>query len=361
MNDPAICRVESGSYVVAAYTPVLDVLRSDTRFSSRQALGPREVGRLIGGTTVRLSPELSHYLTLPSSIVCADGSEHRRLRRIARHGPTSDAAKRFAPAISAICRQFVERTHSRALPWPTTMNAARRAVTATLAATLGVAEKDYSSFAEWVDLITHISRSGHADDTGLLAHADGAAELSAYLERRVDALRCRHDDSILSAMVRSAPQTPAGVADVLRICHALVVAAHEPTATMLASIVRLLTVENTLTAAEHGGRPRWAITLTEEILRCHSPVSAVYRTALFPTIVAGLRIPRGGHLRLCLATANRDPTTFGQPDQIDLSLEPRPTHLAFGYGAHSCVGAPLARAMGRTTALLIADRAYRPL
>jgi cytochrome P450 len=58
-------------------------------------------------------------------------------------------------------------------------------------------------------------------------------------------------------------------------------------------------------------------------------------------------VPKGSLIRLCLATANRDPNVFPDPNTIDLS-RPAYRNLAFGYGDHFCLGALHARTIGET-------------
>ena len=61
------------------------------------------------------------------------------------------------------------------------------------------------------------------------------------------------------------------------------------------------------------------------------------------TTIAGIDIPEGANLLLMLNSANRDETIFPEPDIVDVTRDNLNEHLAFGYGIHYCVGAPLAR------------------
>jgi hypothetical protein len=80
----------------------------------------------------------------------------------------------------------------------------------------------------------------------------------------------------------------------------------------------------------------------EEILRFASPVDSTARTAPRDMAVAGCPIGQAQVMVTHLAAANRDPKQFKDPDAFDITRE-RAAHIAFGGGAHICIGAPLAR------------------
>ena len=80
----------------------------------------------------------------------------------------------------------------------------------------------------------------------------------------------------------------------------------------------------------------------EEFLRFDSPVQATDRIATRDVEIGGKRIRAGQFVVLLLAAGNRDPERFADPDRLDLG-RPDNRHLAFGQGAHFCLGAHLAR------------------
>lgn len=80
----------------------------------------------------------------------------------------------------------------------------------------------------------------------------------------------------------------------------------------------------------------------EEMLRFESPVIQFRRTATRTTELAGRTIAEGDRVVVFFPSANRDEAVFADPDRFDPARTPNP-HLAFGYGTHFCIGAPLAR------------------
>src|SRR5690606_8970248 len=86
----------------------------------------------------------------------------------------------------------------------------------------------------------------------------------------------------------------------------------------------------------------------EEVLRFRSPVNMLVRKATEDVTIRGVTIRKGDGVALMLASANRDPEQFPDPERFDISREPS-GQLAFGYGIHFCVGAPLSRLEARIT------------
>jgi cytochrome P450 len=84
----------------------------------------------------------------------------------------------------------------------------------------------------------------------------------------------------------------------------------------------------------------------EESLRRDSPSMFLTRVAPEGHRLADVEIPRGGKVLVGLASGNRDEAVFGDPDEFRLDRDGQPQHLAFGWGAHLCIGAPLVRVLG---------------
>ena len=84
----------------------------------------------------------------------------------------------------------------------------------------------------------------------------------------------------------------------------------------------------------------------EELLRYESPVQYTGRTALEDLVICGVQLRGGESLMFLLAAANRDPQRFEDPDRLNLKRTNNP-HLAFGAGAHFCIGNQLARLEGQ--------------
>jgi cytochrome P450 len=89
------------------------------------------------------------------------------------------------------------------------------------------------------------------------------------------------------------------------------------------------------------------------MLRYAGIVRRVYRRSTADVEVGGVVIPQGDLTALMLATANRDPAQFPEPDRLDVS-RPVPSHFALGYGRNSCVGGnPVRMAVAIATTVLV--------
>ena len=94
----------------------------------------------------------------------------------------------------------------------------------------------------------------------------------------------------------------------------------------------------------------------EETLRLETPLHAQFRLARVSTTIGGLDIPAGTTMMMLNGAANRDPRQFDAPNELRLDRVNGRHHLGFGFGIHTCAGAPLARAEARISLERILDR-----
>ncbi|OBI09046.1 cytochrome [Mycolicibacter nonchromogenicus] len=169
-----------------------------------------------------------------------------------------------------------------------------------------------------------------------------AMELSAYvLEHFAKAGEIPQPGLIGDLAVRTESgeleQIPA-----LSIMLTLFSAAGESTASLLGSAAWIL-AGNPSVQEQLRARPELLGAFIEEALRYESPFRGHYRHVVADTTLAGAELPAGAHLLLMWGAANRDPGHFDAPEEFRLDRSAARGHLAFGKGAHFCVGAALAR------------------
>jgi cytochrome P450 len=134
--------------------------------------------------------------------------------------------------------------------------------------------------------------------------------------------------------------------ELLGFCVLFVIAGHETTTKLVANAVELLSRhpdQRDAIAADLDLVPG----AVEEVLRYHNSTQYMHRTATRDVVLHGERIRAGDSVLLLIGAANHDPREFGPTaDRFDIMRRPD-RHLAFGYGAHFCLGAALARLEAR--------------
>ena len=145
------------------------------------------------------------------------------------------------------------------------------------------------------------------------------------------------------------------VTDVMLIASNLFAAGQETTARLLGQAVRFLGERPEL--QEQLREERDLIpAFIEEALRLESPIQGDFRLSRVPTTVGGVELPAGTTVMLINGAANRDPRAFEHPAELQLDRVNGRQHLGFGFGIHTCAGAPLARAEANVTLARIFDR-----
>jgi cytochrome P450 len=189
---------------------------------------------------------------------------------------------------------------------------------------------------------------GHATPERQVEAARGMAGFFRYATSLVEERLGRPTDDFTSDLVHATD--PDGVRltvpEAATIMLAFVFAGHETTTGLLGNAFRRL--------LEH--RPSWdAIcgdtallpNAVEEVLRLDSSVIAWRRRTTQNVEIGGVKVPAQAKLLLMIGSANRDPAHFPDPDRLDIYRSNARDHLAFGQGAHLCLGAPLARLQAR--------------
>jgi len=129
--------------------------------------------------------------------------------------------------------------------------------------------------------------------------------------------------------------------ELLSTCILLLVAGHETTVNLITGgVLALLRHPDQLERFRTD--PGVTRSGVEEMLRYVSPVQLTGRFLTEDSEFGGVRFEQGDFVMLLLASGNRDPDQFDQPDRFDVGRTPN-NHLGFGFGIHHCLGAPLAR------------------
>ena len=135
--------------------------------------------------------------------------------------------------------------------------------------------------------------------------------------------------------------------ELLGMCVSLLIAGHQTTTLLLGNSVLAL-LRNPEQLEKLRKRPSLMASALEELLRYDGPVQRNWRLATEDLEIGHQRIGKGQLVLQMLGAANRDPAEFPDPhpDRLEITRHPN-RHVAFGYGMHYCLGAPLARLEGQ--------------
>jgi cytochrome P450 len=220
---------------------------------------------------------------------------------------------------------------------------------------LGVPEADHRLFRQRFGLAGPPGELGagqeHNDELNFLGWFDDW--FKTYIEER--RREPRQDVMTDLALAKYPDGSTPEVIQVVRTATFLFAAGQETTARLLATALKYLAEYPELQDELRDHRERIPA-FVEEALRIESPVKADFRLARRAATVAGVPIPAGTPVMLLNGAANRDPRRFECPAEFRIDRPNGSTHIAFGRGAHSCPGGPLARAEARISLERILDR-----
>lgn len=321
--------------VVVSHAEIASVL-TDRSMSSERVDG---ILRPLGDEVRARCPFVDR--TLGDIIAFRDPPDHTRLRRL--------MASTFTPKMMARQRDEIERTADRlvsgivargegdlftelAFPMPAVV----------IGRLLGVPDSDLERFQQWALDIVFIVGSGNPTVELAERSHEHFGEMREYLGGLVAARREHPTDDLLSAMVAASDEDDRLTEDeIFANATFLMTAGHETATNMLSNgIVSFLRHPEQLAVLRD--QPDLLGAAVDEVLRYESPVQMTPRYALADGEVVGRQVSAGQALLLFLGAANRDPAQFDQPDRFDIARS-QERHVAFGLGAHFCLGAALAR------------------
>ncbi|WP_308207259.1 cytochrome P450 [Mycobacterium stomatepiae] len=165
--------------------------------------------------------------------------------------------------------------------------------------------------------------------------------LQRYFMRQFANGELKGSDSVLGRLLAHADDGSLTDDQLFLIAMLLLIAGNETTTNLLGGMSDTL-ARNRDQFEMICAKPDLIPMAVEEQPRILTPIQNLYRYTRADYRVGEVTIPAGSRVMLNFAAANRDPLVFENPDEYHADRNPR-NHIAFGYGAHMCVGAPLAR------------------
>ncbi|MGW0189128.1 cytochrome P450 [Streptomyces sp. NPDC003362] len=348
---------DDGPYVVSTYYEIRSLLH-DPRISS-------DARNLASTAHDPLAEPAQDDGALPPSFLRLDPPEHDRLRRMTNRsfGPphcprrVDGMREELHGIVSGLIDGIgdpgrIDLVDQFSYPFPVTV----------ICRLLGVPREDEARFHTWADTIAaSLDPDPDADPAarGKGAH-DARMQLGMYLAGLIEERRRNPGDDMLSELATAkSPDGTMTTMELLSTAALLLIAGHETTVNLVTNgMLTLLRNPDVLRRLRED--PGLAVPVVEELLRFEPPVQLVpQRTTLADVEVRGVTIPKGASLWLVLASGNRDPQRFENPDRFDPDRKDI-QHLGLGSGIHSCFGAPLARLEAQLALSELARRLENP-
>ena len=328
-TDP-VHRTPMGLWVLTRYDDVVSVLK-DPRF------GREEFAQILANV----------YGEGARSMLFRDPPDHTRLRGLVSQAFTPRMIERMRSHIQEIVDRLLDRVQNAnrmdviadlAYPLPVTV----------ICEMLGVPTDAHSGIRQWsADLARSVDAIGMPTDEEVVTRGRAAQQaMLDYFRDLISERRQTPRDDLLSLLIAAEEQGDRlSEGELLITCILLFVAGHETTVNLIGNgLLGLLNHPDEL--AKLRGDLRLLPGAVEELLRYDSPVQRTGRITNTDVELDGRKIAKGSLVVTAIGAANRDPAHFPDPERLDITRRDN-RHIAFGFGIHFCLGAPLARLEGQ--------------
>ena len=324
-------------WYVTRYDDVAAVLRDGDRFGKdpRHAQPAATAASHRGPSTGR-SPQ-----SINQNMLFSDPPDHTRLRALVSQAFTPRRVAAMSGRIHETADQLIDQMRrddqrdviaAYALPLPVIV----------ISDMLGIPTADRDTVAVWSQAIISPGSRG----LNYSARKRHRRAFMAYLRELFARRQADPQDDLITALVQAETDGQRlSEAELLSMVALLLVTGHETTVNLIGNGALALWQAPSQLERLRADATLWP-TAVEELLRHDGPVeTSTSRWVRADTEFGGQSMRRGDLMRAVIASANRDPAQFDRPDELDVGRSDN-RHLAFGLGAHYCLGAPLARLEG---------------
>ncbi|HZM78412.1 MAG TPA: cytochrome P450 [Candidatus Limnocylindrales bacterium] len=283
-----------------------------------------------------------------NSLLVSNPPDHTRMRRRMSGVFTARRVAAVRDAVVETTNGLIDAMRARGDTADIMADFAYRLPVTIICEFLGVPEQDREWFRPVARDFTAVLEGNLSADEMSYASSAGLL-IRRYFTALVEARRAEPRDDLVSAL--AAEREELTDPELLSNLGLLLVAGFETTTNLIGNGLRIL-FDDPARAAGLSLRPN---DFVEEFLRFDAPVQVTTRKALQDTTVGDHPIRQGTYVMAAIASANRDPKRFPDPDRFDPS-RPNNTPISFGAGAHFCLGAALARLEAQVAFPLLLQR-----
>ena len=325
-----------GFWVVSRHADVLAVLRDPATYSSDR-----------GGIRQRGGTGLKDEGVAGTMLNMTDAPLHDRLRTLVNRGFTPRAVAALEDELRRRTRLLLDAVGDQ--PFDAVHAFGRELPAQAICIVLGVPDADRTQLLDWLD-------AGIEADSPSIVSPQATQHIRTYAAELIAAKRADPDGAIMSTIVHARDGDGSGLSDreLVAFFALLFPAGAETTRSAISGAVKAF-----VDHPEQYTRLRADRTLlgpaVEEVVRWTTPSVYKRRTASRATELAGTSIDAGDKVSVWEMSANRDERVFTAPFAFDVGRRPNP-HVGFGFGAHFCLGASLARLELRVALDEVADR-----
>lgn len=324
-------------WVVTRYEDVLTVLKNPEQYANQGAFS----------APVHHTPEVRQLLARtmfgPASggLLMSDPPRHTRLRRSLTTAFSARRVAQMEPAIRELALRLLEGLEPGA-QMDFVSRFAHPLPVWVICRLIGVSDADRDLVRQGCDDFTDLLNLVLPGEEQL-RRAHGVATLYQYMGELLEQRRQTPRDDLATALLQAVEQEQSKLSqeELVELLVSLLVAGFETTANFLSAHLLLLLTTGAWETIEPTSQHSTG--LVEEGLRLATPVMGIFRKTVQPVHLGGVSLPANAPVYVLLASANRDERYVPHPEVMDWQRENLSRHLAFGYGIHFCMGAPLAR------------------
>ncbi|WP_338849388.1 cytochrome P450 [Massilia sp. W12] len=215
-----------------------------------------------------------------------------------------------------------------------------------IAEMLGIPVNDHDLFKKWAAACLVVIEKAMGRIKPEQHLLDMVKQMTDYLSAIAIERRASPRADLISALASAIVDDECLTIDeIANTCKVLVNAGHDTTKLLIGNAMNMFLQNPKLVDQVMADSQVFDMAI-DEILRYTSPSQFMARVVTTDTELAGQQLKKGDWVKLFLGSANRDPSFFSEPDVFDINRNPN-RHLAFGYGIHYCLGAPLGRLEAR--------------